>query len=237
MPKSVGMLATAAPPYGESVDDLVGRETELSSLRTLVTAAAAGEGTAALIEGEPGIGKSSLARAVTDYATSQGFHVLWAAADDLGQALPLRPLLDACRHLHTPRLTAIRTLLRGEFTGDLNPVAAASEHLLTLVAELCDTTPVTLVVDDLQWADHATIQVWSRLARTAQQKPLLTIGITRPTPERGELLSVRRTAGTVLRLEGLRENDVGDLLAGLTGGQPGESLRHAAADAAGTRCT
>ncbi|GAB1513497.1 LuxR family transcriptional regulator [Actinophytocola sp. KF-1] len=227
------MLATAAPPYRECVDDLVGRETELACLQAMADAAATGQGAAALIEGEPGIGKSALARAATNFAAGRGCHVLWAAADELGQALPLRPLLDACRHLATPRLTAIRTLLRGEFTGDLDPVAAASEHLLTLVAELCDATPVILVVDDLQWADQATIQVWSRLARTAQHKPLLAIGITRPTPERGELLPVRRAAGKVLRLAGLRDDDVRDLLAGLTGGRPGESLRHVAADASG----
>ncbi len=230
------MLATAshAPPlYGGTVDDLVGREPELSRLRALIDSAAAGEGTAVLIEGEPGIGKSALARATTDFAAGRGFRVLWAAADELGQALPLRPLLDACQDLPTPRLTAIRTLLRGEFTGDLDPIAAASEHLLTLVADLCGTTAVALVVDDLQWADHATIQVWSRLARTATRTTLLTIGITRRTPERRELLAARRAVGTVLRLEGLRDNDVSDLLAGLAGGQPGESLRQVAADAAG----
>ncbi len=230
------MLATAspaAPPYGGPVHDLVGREPELSRLRELVVSAKTGTGAAALIEGEPGIGKSSLARAATDFAAGQGLRVLWAAADELSRALPLRPLLDACQDLPTPRLTAIRSLLRGEFTGDLDPVAAASEHLLTLIAELCDTAPVVLVVDDLQWADHATIQVWSRLARAAPQSPLLTIGITRPTPERGELLPIRRAAGTVLRLEGLRDNDVRDLLTGLAGGRPGESLRQVAADAAG----
>jgi len=215
------------------VDDLVGRDTELARLRGLVETARTGTGAAALIEGEPGIGKSSLARATALVAERRGCRVLWAAADELGQALPLRPLLDACHDLSTPRLTAIRGLLRGEFTGDLDPVAAASEHLLTLVAELCDTTPVVLVVDDLQWADQATIRVWERLARTAARTALLTIGVARPTPVRPELRTIRRTTATVVRLNGLRDKEVRALLAGLAGGQPGESLHRIAADAAG----
>ena len=229
------MLATAkacdARPYGVPVDDLVGRDTELALLRTLVPTA--GKGAAVLIEGEPGIGKSSLARAAADMAAREGCRVLWAAADELGQALPLRPLLDALDHLPAPRLAAIRALLRGEFTGDLDPIAAASEHLLTLVTELCEATPVTLVVDDLQWADQATIRVWERLARTAARTALLTIGTARPTPVRAELKAIRRAATTVVRLEGLRDNEVTDLLTGLAGGQPGTTLRRLATEAAG----
>ena len=229
------MLATASTvrPYGGPVDDLVGRTPELTRLRALVDSTAAGAGAAALIEGEPGIGKSALARATADAATRSGCRVVWAAADELGQALPLRPLLDALDHLPAPRLTAVRALLRGEFTGDLDPIAAASEHLLTLVAELCADLPLVLVVDDLQWADQATIRVWERLARTATRSALLTIGTARPTPVRAELSPLRRAATAVLRLEGLRDTEVTHLLAGLAGGQPGATLRRIATDAAG----
>lgn len=223
------MLAT--PAYCVPVDDLVGRDTELTRLRAVIPTT--GKGAAVLIEGEPGIGKSTLARAATTLATHEGCRVLWAAADELGQALPLRPLLDAFHGMDNPRLTAVRHLLRGEFTADLDPVAAASEHMLTLVADLCDIIPVVLVVDDLQWADQATIRVWERLARTASRTALLTIGVTRPTPVRAELSALRRTATTVLHLEGLRDNEVTDLLAGLAGGQPGPALRRIATDAAG----
>jgi DNA-binding CsgD family transcriptional regulator len=215
------------------VDDLVGRDAELTRLRRLVDSARSGKGAAVLIEGEPGIGKSTLARVTADMASRNGCRALWAAADELGQALPLRPLLDAFQSLDNPRLTAIRALLRGEFTGDLDPIAAASEHLLTLVAELCDTTPVVLIVDDLQWADQATIRVWERLARTAAHNALLAIGITRPTPVRAELSTIRRTTTTVLRLEGLRDPEVRALLSGLAGGQPGTTLLRIATDAAG----
>jgi ATP/maltotriose-dependent transcriptional regulator MalT len=215
------------------VDDLVGRDAELARLRAMVAATTSGAGTTALIEGEPGIGKSTLARATAAFAQRAGCHVLWAAADELGQALPLRPLLDACEHLTTPRLPAIRNLLRGDVTTDLNPIAAATEHLLALVAELCDRTPVLLVVDDLQWADEATIRVWERLARTAHRTALLVLGAARPTPPRPELRTIRRTSATVLRLRGLRDSEVTDLLAGLAGGRPGEHLHHIAADAAG----
>ena len=124
--------------------DLVGREAELTLLNKHVDDLISGTGRATLIEGEPGIGKSSLARSVAGFAEQRGCDVYWAAADELGQALPLRPILDAFPSLDAPgetRLETIRRLLRGEFGNTLDPAAAASEQLFVLVSELCRTFP------------------------------------------------------------------------------------------------
>ena len=217
---------------------LVGRDAELTLLHEFVADLVAGTGRAVLIEGEPGIGKSSMARAAATIAEQRGCCVYWAAADELGQALPLRPILDA---FPTPdatseaRLETARRLLRGEFGNTLEPVAAASEQVFALVADLCGTARTVLVVDDLQWADAATIGVWERLARSVARLPLLLVGATRPVPQRAELLALQRLVSPhgVIRLELLPDNAVTHIVTDLSRGRPGTRLLRVAADAAG----
>jgi predicted ATPase len=64
-----------------------------------MTGVVAGRGGSVLIEGEPGIGKSTLVRAALAEATETetACQVFWSAGDELGQALPLLPLLEALR--------------------------------------------------------------------------------------------------------------------------------------------
>jgi DNA-binding CsgD family transcriptional regulator len=221
-----------------SASELVGRDTELTLLNAFVTDLTAGTGRAVLIEGEPGIGKSSIARRAADIAEQRDCPVYWAAADELGQALPLRPILDGLHSVGAAgetRLETVRRLLRGEFGTMLDPAAAASEQLLALVSELCDLAPTVLVVDDLQWADRATVAVWERLARTVDRTRLLLIGVMRPVPPRAELLVIRRLVGEhgSIRLGRLSQSAVGRLLTELSRGQPGDSLLRIASGAAG----
>src|SRR5258707_14569586 len=84
---------------------LVGRESELSRLTDLLRDLARGTGSAVLIAGEPGIGKSTLVNALISRATApQAFGSLGSDAmpqvfrgtgDELGQELPLLPFRDA----------------------------------------------------------------------------------------------------------------------------------------------
>ncbi|OLF10000.1 helix-turn-helix transcriptional regulator [Actinophytocola xanthii] len=223
-------------PGGASA--LVGRDAELSALVRWIEELARGTGRAVLVEGEPGIGKSSLVRAAVAVAGRRGCQVLWAEGDELGQALPLRPLLDALAvgELDTePRLATIRRLLRGEVSGGADPTVAASEQMLTLMTELCSAAPTVLVVDDLQWADTATIGVWEWLARSAERSALLLIGIVRPIPQRDDLDAIRRAVGEpgTVRLGGLPTKAVANLVSAISDGQPGEELLRLADGAAG----
>ncbi|MCT2584360.1 helix-turn-helix transcriptional regulator [Actinophytocola gossypii] len=223
-------------PGGASA--LVGRDAELSRLVELTDDLAAGTGRALLIEGEPGIGKSSLARAAVAAAEERGYQVFWAEGDELGQALPLRPLLDAlwARELdNEPRLATIQRLLRGEVSGGADPTTAASEQMLTLLTELCSAGPTVLVVDDLQWADAATIGVWEMLTRWVDRSALLLIGVVRPIPQRDELDAVRRAVGEpgTVRLGGLPQGAIANLVTAISSGEPGEDLLRLADGAAG----
>jgi DNA-binding CsgD family transcriptional regulator len=216
---------------------LVGREAEINRLTGLIDLLASGTGQAILLEGEPGIGKSSLARVAVAAAEERGFDSYWAECDELGQALPLQPLVDALLATATaePRLDTIQRLLRGEVSSAVDPAMAAAEQMLALMNELCSETPSVLVVDDLQWADLSTISVWEWLARSVDRTALLLIGTVRPVPQRDELLAVRRVVGSgnTIRLEGLPEEAVSELIATISAGAPGSNLLQLAAEAAG----
>jgi DNA-binding CsgD family transcriptional regulator len=219
---------------------LVGRDSELATLAGLVKDAVAGWGGSVLIEGEPGIGKSSLVRETLAEAADVGCQVFWGAGDELSQALPLSPLIEALgvrQPSVSPRRNMILGLLRGEVAAQrgIDVSAALAEQLLALVAEQCDVQPMVLVIDDLQWADQATITLFGRLARLARQFPLLLVGMMRPVPQRDELLALRRVAGdaTRLQLTGLTGAAVAELVASLVGGTPDERLLQLAGDAAG----
>src|SRR5713226_6579120 len=166
----------------------------------LMTEVARGRGSSVLIEGEPGIGKSALVRAALAEAGDAGCQVFWGAGDELGQALPLLPLLEGLRVREpstNPRRNTIVRLLRGELTADrgTDVSAALAEQLLALIAEQCAGLPTILVIDDLQWADQASVTLWGRLARSARQTPLLLIGTIRPVPQREDLLVLRLAEG------------------------------------------
>jgi DNA-binding CsgD family transcriptional regulator/tetratricopeptide (TPR) repeat protein len=219
---------------------LVGRDNELALLDGLLREAARGRGAAVLIEGEPGIGKSALVHAAMTAAPDAGCQVFWGAGDELGTALPLLPFLDALR-VREPSVNARRNtivgLLRGEIAADrgADVPATLAEQLLALVTEESAVRPVVLVIDDLQWADPASVTLWGRLARTARQAPLLLIGTARPVPHRDDLLALHRLAGDGgrIQLTGLAEPEVADLVAVLAGGRPDGSLLRLAEGAAG----
>jgi DNA-binding CsgD family transcriptional regulator len=145
---------------------IVGREAELASLRTFI--ADAGDVPAAFVlEGEAGIGKSTLWLAAVDVARSQSWSVLLArptqAERDLGYA-GLGDLLDGIVDEILPKLAAPRrralevALLRREQTGDpidRRTLAVAVGDALQLLSE---RAPTLIAVDDVQWLDPSTSQ-------------------------------------------------------------------------------
>ena len=89
-----------------------------------------------------------------------------------------------------------------------------------LVDELCASRPTVLVIDDLQWADHASVSLWERLARSARHRPLLLVGMMRPVPQQEDLLALRAHADLAARvqLDSLPEDAVAELVTALAGG-------------------
>src|SRR5262249_26334156 len=136
-----------------------------------------------------------------------------------------------------PRRSMILRLLRGEVAADrgTDVTAALAEQLLGLVAEGGAIQPNGLVVDDLQWADQGRVTLWGRLARSVAQAPMLLIGMMRPVPQRDDLLALRRVANGAhrLRLSGLDEAAVAELVTSRVGGKPDDKLLRLADGAAG----
>ena len=190
------------------------------------------------VEGEPGIGKSALVAEALAVADQPGWDVGWGGADQLTR-LPLRVMRD-CLQVRSdspdPRRAHAANLMHGRLSeGDAS--ANGIEMLLTLADELCAAAPTVLAVDDLQWADEASLAVWHELATSISQLRLLLIGTSRPAPHRPEVQQARtavvRGGGQVLRLGPLAEPDVTAVVTAMVGAVPGEGLRRLAAHAAG----
>jgi DNA-binding CsgD family transcriptional regulator len=213
-----------------SLAGLVGRGGELVELRAVLGDVAAGRGGVVWVEGEPGIGKSALIAAGLAEAEQLGCQLFWGSASEL-QLVPLQVLLDALR-VDRASVDAVwapvAALLRGEgLAGVVTPrdvAAMLAEQILILVDRLCAAGPVVMVLDDAQWADEASLSVWSRLAGAARQMPLLLVGACRPVPNRAAVEALRRDlrdrGATVMRLDGLPPIGVVELVVRLVGARP-----------------
>src|SRR5712691_5562651 len=155
-----------------SGDLFVGRSVELGALHAVLAEVKAGVGGVVLVVGEQGIGKSSLLRAGLGGAEDQGCRLLWGAADELGQRIPL--------WLMTEMLGSVEGVSARDGLMGGDAVLAGAERLLAGVDRLCAESPVVLVAEDLQWADEASLLVWHRLVRAAGQLPLVVAGSCRP---------------------------------------------------------
>ncbi|GAA1738985.1 BTAD domain-containing putative transcriptional regulator [Luedemannella helvata] len=220
----------------------VGRESELAVLHAAVGALGRGLGSVVWVEGEAGIGKSSMVAAALVTARDTGCQVLWGTADQLFQRLPLGVMLDCLRVRSgspDPRRARIAAFLRDRRPGLFEPddlAHTAIEMLVALVDESCTERATVVVVDDIQWADEASLLVWHRLAVAAEQLPLLLIGICRVGTGRREVRELRAATGrrgTVISLGPLNETDVTALVTDLIGVPPGPVLTEFAARAMG----
>jgi len=221
----------------------VGRSQELATIRDGAEALHRGRGAVVWVEGEPGIGKSSLVAEALAGVSERGWDIGWGMADQLAERLPLRPMLD-CLQVRLsspdPRRAHAADLLRSRRLGlfaDGDASVNGVEVLVALVDELCATAPTVLVIDDLQWADDASLLVWHQLAASIDQLRLLLIATCRPTPRRPEVQQVRaavvRRGGAVVTLGPLPETDVAALVTAMLGTPPSDAVLKLTVQAAG----
>lgn len=241
-----------APPVrpvrgaGRSAPVLVGRATELELVGSLVNELVlTGRGRCLWVEGELGIGKSSLVAAAVALAERAGCRTAHAAADELGQRFPLHLVLDCldvAPDSPDPRRAAIAASLQDDRSGQPMVTAgtigtAAIDQVVALVRTLCQDGPLVLALDDLHWSDEASLMVWHRLAGETARRPLMLVGATRPAPHRTDLRLLRQDVaggdGVVVDLEPLTESNVVTLVNNLVGAPPGPRLRVVTARAGG----
>jgi DNA-binding CsgD family transcriptional regulator len=220
----------------------VGRTEELAVFQRAAQALGDGEGSVIWVEGEPGIGKSSLVAEALMAGNQPDWDLGWGMADQLTERLPLHAMLD-CLEVRPgsadPRRAAAADLLRSRWLGpfaESDMSTTGVEVLITLVDELCAAAPTVLVLDDLQWADDASLIVWHQLATNIDRLRLLLIGTCRPVPHRPAVQQVRaaaRRGGTVITIGPLPETDVAAMVGAMVGAPPGNTLRELTAQAAG----
>jgi len=146
---------------------LIEREVPLQRLREMARQAAAGQGATALVMGEAGIGKSSLLKAFAA-GLAPGYRVLQGGCEDLFTPRALGPLRDMAPQLD-PGLAG---LLDG---------AAGSERLFPALLAWLAAAPATtvLLVEDVHWADQATLDLLKYLARRVSGLRVLLVASVR----------------------------------------------------------
>jgi DNA-binding CsgD family transcriptional regulator len=166
---------------------LVGRDGEIVALNALFRDCAQGKGIVVVIRGPVASGKTALLQVVAEQAVAAGAFFLDAVASRAERSLSLGILDQLFRGSLLPariapriaRLMESRALIGSPpepEPGTVSPVlAGVFDGLLTLLMELSEDRPVVIAVDDLQYADVASLQCLSYLARRASTSPILVV--------------------------------------------------------------
>lgn len=226
---AVSPSATPRTPFDDfGRVELVGRENELASLQKHLEELGANPCQLILLEGESGVGKTRLAEETVRVAEALNVMTLWGACPDLKSPPPyqgwvevLRSGIAALKHqdplavapLWLSELSPLLPELASEFPNlPARPSAPADQaqgRLLEAITQfltgLARVNPQLIVLENLQWADPATLETWRYLLPRLRTLPVLFIVTLRPEElaERAELfqaLVALESTGLVERL-------------------------------------
>jgi predicted ATPase len=175
---------------------LVGRDRELAILQSALDRAREHHGGAVILDGEPGIGKTRLAIELRARAQEAGVLVAGATCYESGWSPPYAPWSlavgeigpEALEEQPGPRLNVLFEAMPDlrERTGERPPTLSpeeervrATDAVARLLLGVADRRPLLVVLDDLQWADPASLDVVAYLARFLTHAPLLVLGTYR----------------------------------------------------------
>jgi DNA-binding CsgD family transcriptional regulator/tetratricopeptide (TPR) repeat protein len=203
-------LRAASPPNGacrervrraglaaEQSASLIGRTSELSRISAALQAVAGGQGRVLFVSGQPGIGKTTLAREALTMARSRGFVALEGRAHALEGGLGYAPLVDALGSF----LRSLDPAERGRLVSGLpdlgrlldglqlpppiplgDPALEKTrvfEAVTRLVERVSSKQPIALFLDDLHWADPASVELLHYLSRGLADLPVLLLSTYR----------------------------------------------------------
>lgn len=217
MQEHTGWVASDGPPPS---DDFVGRAAELEQLAAALGSARTGRGRAVLVTGDAGVGKTRLAQRAATVASD--FLVLTGTCLPLSSlSIPLLPLRTALSAL--PGAAAVPVL-----RGASDSTAEAFDQWLEM---RCSEQPVLLLVDDLQWADPATLDVLMWVVAGLAHRGVAVV-LTVRRGEVGPAHPMVRWLADVRRLPGFEEIRLGLLdleetrqqVGTLVGGVPHDTL-------------
>ena len=208
---------------------LVGRDAETGVLRAALAAADDGAGALVLLTGEPGIGKSRLAREVAGQALARAATVATGRAVPASASTPYRPLTEALLQVLrdrafpddpglAPWLPALRAIIPtvGVGHGGDYSLAVRGEAVLQLLRRLARPGALVVVLEDLHWADPDTLGVVEYLGDNLSAEPVLCLATIRSGPPSAAMdLAVRlhgRRGATLLPLGRLSDEHVAGMV-------------------------
>jgi predicted ATPase len=232
-----------------SAPQLRGREAEVAKLGEALDRAVSGQLTVVLIEGEAGIGKSRLLTETLAAARERGMQIAASRGEELEKTRPFGIVADALgcvRSSADQRRGAVAGLLAAQGGADQRPITVTSDPGLRfrvvdaftdLVEELALTGPLSIGLDDLHWADPASLLTLGALGRRLADLPVALIGCFRPSPRVTELDRLMAALDAVgarhLTVSPLPAEAVAALAAETVGTEPGPGLLAGLSGAAG----
>jgi DNA-binding NarL/FixJ family response regulator len=213
----------------------VGRESALGQFDAVLDALETGEPRCIALDGEPGIGKTHLLTELNRRAEERGYLVLGGSATEFERDLPFGVWADAmdayvasqelepgeswsaenARELVDilPSLGRPAESHGGSVPDERYRAHRASRKLLELLAR---DRPLVVVLDDLHWADEASIELLAALVRRGPEAPVLLALAFRRGQAPVRLSAALASPGVVrISLEPLSETEVSELLAGV----------------------
>lgn len=189
----------SAPFVPSPASHFVGREAELGVLTRQLARAVAGERQVTFVTGEPGIGKTTLVNA---FLAALGREELWVAwgqcINQYGAGEPYLPVLEALRRLcRQPGAEVVASSLRRgapawllQMLGLLDPSSPLVRtpsmpgpilrELTEALEMLTEQRPLVLLIEDLHWADHSTLDLIAYAAQRSDPAQLVILATYRP---------------------------------------------------------
>lgn len=217
---------------------LRGRTEELSRIANLLQEVGVSRPTI-VVQGEPGIGKSRLVDEVARLCAAESRLVLRGSSTELEQDRPFGALIEAL-HLEDrrppPEFESVAELLTGQPTSGVSTTPLhyrLLQRLLDALEEAARSRRVVLVLEDVHWADHGTLQFLSHLVRTSTDLDLVLILTRRTWPRAPELDRIEEARGVeVIRLAALSSEDAARVAEDLLGAAPLQQSMREMVDAA-----
>jgi DNA-binding CsgD family transcriptional regulator len=204
---------------------LRGRRLQIETLGVQLDAVGAGVGSVVLITGSAGVGKSALLAEAATMAGDRGIRVFHGSGDVAAQVVPLGPLLDALVVSNDPPVDA----------GVLRELSRSPDQRFWLLRELQECleqaalrTPMVITIDDLQWADAATLIALSTLPRRLASHRILWLLAARSgeltLPVRAAMRRLEADDAIRVTLNRLDDAAVAEVTQDVVGGIPDPSL-------------
>ncbi|HUG55891.1 MAG TPA: AAA family ATPase, partial [Candidatus Limnocylindrales bacterium] len=199
-PRVVSVEAVAPPDRSILCPRVIGRETELAALRTLLDEAVSGRGRTVLVAGEAGVGKSAVLRTFLELASAAGARVLRGECTEVEARKPFGPFIDAFIAGSLPLPAELSQGAPGAM-----PVAEVERYRVhgafaQALAELAGNSTVVVAIEDVHWADSATLELLPYLARKLRERRVLLLCTYRDD----ELHRLHPLRGTLAELKRLR---------------------------------